>query len=218
LISKRRVSADDVVKCEERYNKSKQVHSIMRHVADKTERDLGEVNRLVAWPLYAKYGHAYEAFKLSITDPSVFDSLNIPEDILLETRANVARRLTPQPVKIRGDIELTCFSYAGIDAIKRALRAGEAVGTEAIPIKIKLVAPPLYVILSNATDKNGAIETMEKAIKVIEKTIRKEGGELNVKLRPKAVSETDDLELNALMERVARENKEISGDEESDED
>jgi translation initiation factor 2 subunit 1 len=91
--------------------------------------------------------------------------------------------LTPQPVKIRGDIELTCFSYAGIDAIKRALRAGEAVGTEAIPIKIKLVAPPLYVILSNATDKNGAIETMEKAIKVIEKTIRKEGGELNVKLR-----------------------------------
>jgi translation initiation factor 2 subunit 1 len=61
------VSADDVVKCEERYNKSKQVHSIMRHVADKTERDLGEVNRLVAWPLYAKYGHAYEAFKLSIT-------------------------------------------------------------------------------------------------------------------------------------------------------
>lgn len=36
--------------------------------------------------------------------------------------------------------------------------------------------------------------------------------------QPKAVSETDDLELNALMERVARENKEISGDEESDDE
>lgn len=73
-------------------------------------------------------------------------------------------------------------------------------------------------MLSNATDKNGAIETLEKAITVIEKSLKKDKGELNVKLRPKAVSETDDLELNALMERVARENKEVSGDEDSEEE
>merc|ERR1712093_959694 len=205
-LSKRRVSAEDVVKCEERYNKSKAVHSIMRHVAEKTEKDLEEINDMIAWPLYDKYGHAYEAFKLSITDPSVFEPLNI------------ARRLTPQPVKIRADIHVTCFSYAGIDAIRRALKAGEAVGTEAIPIKIKLVAPPLYVLLSNATDKNGAIETLERAITVIEKTIKKEKGEVKVEMRPKAVSETDDMELNALMERVARENKEVSGDEDSEDE
>merc|ERR1712093_549431 len=202
-LSKRRVSAEDVVKCEERYNKSKAVHSIMRHVAEKTEKDLEEINDMIAWPLYDKYGHAYEAFKLSITDPSVFEPLNIPEPILGELRANIARRLTPQPVKIRADIHVTCFSYAGI---------------EAIPIKIKLVAPPLYVLLSNATDKNGAIETLERAITVIEKTIKKEKGEVKVEMRPKAVSETDDMELNALMERVARENKEVSGDEDSEDE
>ena len=61
------MSAEDVVKCEERYNKSKTVHSIMRHVAEKTEKDLEEINDMIAWPLYGKYGHAYEAFKLSIT-------------------------------------------------------------------------------------------------------------------------------------------------------
>merc|ERR1712093_799577 len=83
-LSKRRVSAEDVVKCEERYNKSKAVHSIMRHVAEKTEKDLEEINDMIAWPLYDKYGHAYEAFKLSITDPSVFEPLNIPEPILGE--------------------------------------------------------------------------------------------------------------------------------------
>lgn len=32
-LSKRRVSAEDVLKCEERYNKSKTVHSIMRTVS-----------------------------------------------------------------------------------------------------------------------------------------------------------------------------------------
>lgn len=66
-LSKRRVSADDVVKCEEKFNKSKAVHSIMRHVAEKTETDLEKVNELIAWPLYDKFGHAYDAFKLSIT-------------------------------------------------------------------------------------------------------------------------------------------------------
>lgn len=66
-LSKRRVSADDVVKCEEKFNKSKAVHSIMRHVAERTETDLEKVNEMIAWPLYDKFGHAYDAFKLSIT-------------------------------------------------------------------------------------------------------------------------------------------------------
>lgn len=84
--------------------------------------------------------------------------------------------------------------------------------TEEIPIKIRLVAPPLYVMVSNTTDKTGAIERLEQAIEAIGEVIRKEeGGSLNVKMRPKAVSETDDLELAALMDRVARENKEVSG-------
>ena len=45
--------------------------------------------------------------------------------------------------QIRADIEVTCFEYEGINAIKSALLKGVALGTEDIPIKIKLVAPPL---------------------------------------------------------------------------
>ena len=66
-LSKRRVSAEDVIKCEERYNKSKAVHSITRHVAEKAGVEMDVVNEMVTWPLYKKYGHAFEAFKLSIT-------------------------------------------------------------------------------------------------------------------------------------------------------
>jgi translation initiation factor 2 subunit 1 len=65
----------------------------------------------------------------------------------------IARRLTPQPIKVRADIELTCYTPAGIDAIKRALKAGEAVSTETVPIRAKLIAPPLYVLDTNASDK-----------------------------------------------------------------
>lgn len=77
----------------------------------------------------------------------------VAESVLSLLKATIARRLTPQPIKLRADIELTCYTPAGIDAIKKALRVGESQSTEAVPIKAKLVAPPLYVLSSNATDK-----------------------------------------------------------------
>lgn len=66
-LSKRRVSPEDVVKCEERYNKSKMVHSILRHVAEKTKTPIEELYQNIGWSLNKKYGHAVDAFKLSIT-------------------------------------------------------------------------------------------------------------------------------------------------------
>jgi translation initiation factor 2 subunit 1 len=66
-LSKRRVSPEDIVKCEERYNKSKMVFSIMRHVAEKTKTPIEELYEKIGWPLNKKYGHAVDAFKLSIT-------------------------------------------------------------------------------------------------------------------------------------------------------
>lgn len=45
------------------------------------------------------------------------------------------KRLTPQAVKIRADIEVSCFSYDGIDAVKEALINGQKCSTEEMPIK-----------------------------------------------------------------------------------
>ena len=69
-LSKRRVSPEDIVKCEERYNKSKMVHSVMRHVAEKTNTPIEPLYESIGWPLNRRFGHAIDAFKLSIT--SVF--------------------------------------------------------------------------------------------------------------------------------------------------
>jgi len=213
-LSKRRVSAEDVLKCEERFNKSKTVHSIMRNVGEKLHVELDDLYDQIVWPLGDKYGHPYDAFKLAVTEgDAVFDGISAPASTVAEVRANIGRRLTPQPVKIRADLEVTCFGYDGIDAIKTALKAGEALSTPEIPIKVKLVAPPLYVLLTNSTDKLGGVAALERAIGVIGTVITKEGGELNVKMRPKAISETEDMELAALMAKVGQENAEVSGDE-----
>jgi translation initiation factor 2 subunit 1 len=61
------VSPEDIVKCEERYNKGKMVHSILRHVAEKTNIPIENLYHDIGWPLNKKYGHAVDAFKLSIT-------------------------------------------------------------------------------------------------------------------------------------------------------
>lgn len=52
-LSKRRVSEEDIQGCEERFNKSKLVHSIMRHVAETMEIDL-EV--CFCYPFQALFG------------------------------------------------------------------------------------------------------------------------------------------------------------------
>ncbi len=63
-LSKRRVSPEDVAACDERFSKSKMVHSIMRHVAETTGQDVEELYKWIAWPLYKAYGHAFDAFKV----------------------------------------------------------------------------------------------------------------------------------------------------------
>jgi len=78
--------------------------------------------------------------------------------------------------------------------------------TEAVPIRAKLVAPPLYVLGTNATDKvrrafplrigvffsltlrpgaaqYAAVERLERAIEVIQGAIEEEGGDLTVKMK-----------------------------------
>jgi len=282
-LSKRRVSAEDIVKCEERYVKSKAVASILRHVASKitsvsgstagdgdgstpkesalavdhpTEKEGKKVTRKsrqavahgeetaaaeadhdlaaggneeekleqlyeqIAWPLGKKYGHPYDAFKLALTEPdTVFSSLPTPlsPSILSTLTSTIARRLTPQPIKLRADIELTCYTPAGIDAIKKALRAGEKQSNEAVPIKAKLVAPPLYVLSTNSTDKHAAVDRLERAIDAIQTMVEKFGGNLIVKMKPKAISETEEQDLAQLMAKVGEENAEVSGDEEEEE-
>lgn len=228
-LSKRRVSPEDIAACEERFNKSKMVHSIMRHVAETTGRDLEELYKCIAWPLYKLYGHAFEAFKTMVQDEGevIFTRLEqeaggpIPimqEDVKSALLKNIKRRMTPQPLKIRADVELICYAYDGIEHIKSAMRAAEAAGTEECPVKMKLVAPPLYVLTTQTLDKNKGIEVLTAACEACSKSITANKGKLTVKEAARAVSERDDRLLTEKMEQLAAANQEVDGDAGSDEE
>lgn len=215
-LSKRRVDPDSIAKCEDRYNKAKAVHRVLRQVAEKQGLILKDLYRSIGWPLYKKYGHAYDAFKLCLTDQEdIFKGLEgLDPELVAVLTDYIKKRLAPQPIKIRADVEVTCFTYEGIDAVKDSLLEGAKLGTKESPIKIKLIAPPMYVVTTSTLDKDLGIEALNKAIEVITEKITEKGGKIDVKMAPKAVSQREEAELAKLMEQLAAEAEEEDGDEE----
>ena len=219
------MSPEDVAACEEKYNKSKMVHSIMRHVAETTTTSLSDLYEYMGWPLYKKYGHAFEAFKHMVSDPdAILSELTRPDangnqvpavdDAVKDALTkDIRRRMTPQPLKIRADVELTCFAYDGVLHIKEAMRAAAAVSTADCKVKVSLVASPLYVITTQTLDKDFGVKLVDAAVEAATASIAANQGKITIKEAARAVSERDDRLLAEKMEKLQK-----AQDEEDEED
>ncbi|TFK15048.1 signal-induced proliferation-associated 1-like protein 1 [Platysternon megacephalum] len=224
-LSKRRVSPEEAIKCEDKFTKSKTVYSILRHVAEVLEytkdEQLESLFQRTAWVFDDKYKRpgygAYDAFKHAVSDPAILDGLDLTEDERHVLIDNINRRLTPQAVKIRADIEVACYGYEGIDAVKEALRAGLNCSTENMPIKINLIAPPRYVMTTTTLERTEGLSVLNQAMAVIKEKIEEKRGVFNVQMEPKVVTDTDETELARQLERLERENAEVDGDDDAEE-
>ncbi len=117
--------------------------------------------------------------------------------------------MTPQPLKVRADVELTCFAYDGVERIREAMRAAEAAGSEDCPVRMKLVAPPLYVLTTQTLDKVRGVEVLTAACEACQRSIESAKGKLAVKEAARAVSERDDRLLAEKMEALEAANREV---------
>ena len=215
-LSKRRVSPEDVAAAEEKYNKSKMVHSILRHVAETTPgNSLEELYEHMAWPLYASHGHCFEAFKQMVTAPdAILDALKrhdgspaVDAAVKEALVKDIRRRMTPQPLKIRADVELTCFAYDGVMHIKDAMRAAlgkSQEGESGIMIQVSLVASPLYVVTCQTLDKDAGIALVDEAVAAAAASLESAGGKIVIKEAARAVSERDDRLLAEKMEKLQK--------------
>jgi translation initiation factor 2 subunit 1 len=199
---------------------------VLRQVAQETGEEIEDLYERVAWPLYKKfkieshneddkkveYVHCFDVFKMGITDESVFEGLDITPEILSALRTHIRRRLTPQPIKIRADIEVTCFTYEGIEAIRSALKAAQDVGSEEVPVKVKLIAPPMYVMTTSTLDKQKGIQKLQEAIEAVREHITAKKGTMSVKMEPKVVSVNEEKEFLQMIEKLENENRQVDGD------
>lgn len=204
----------------------------MRHVAETCAVDLEELYKQIGWPLYKLYGHAHDAFRSMITDAeadAVFKRLQddvhggkpipiLTPDVKDGILKNARRRLTPQPIKIRADVELTCFNYDGVEHIKTAMRAAQGCSTEDNEVKMKLVAPPLYVLTTQTLDKAVGIDVLTKATEACKQSIESNKGQLRIKEAARAVSEREEKALMEELLAAEAANKEVAGDSDTDED
>lgn len=223
-LSKRRVYSKDVIQCEARFAKAKAINSILRHVAEqigyKTSAELENLYEKTAWYFdqkFKKKAAAYDIFKKALTDPTVFDECDISDKIKEKLIEDVKKRLTPQALKIRADIEVSCFSYEGIEAIKVALIEGKKCSTEEIPIKINLIAAPLFVITAQTMERVEGIEAVNKALEAIKASIENSKGSFKVMLPPKVVTDFDEEEIKKRMEMMEKEEEESDEEEGDDE-
>jgi translation initiation factor 2 subunit 1 len=223
-LSKRRVSTEEILKCEEKFARGKTVNSILRHTAEvlkmSSDEQFENLYERTAWKIDEKYkkpGYAYDVFKQSVTDQSVLDDLDIPEEWKAILMSNIRRRMTPQAVKCRADIEVSCYSYEGIDAIKSALKEGLKLSSEDKPIKINLIAPPVYVVTSSSLDREEGVKLLHEVIDKIKASIESYKGRFKVKMPPKVVTDLDEAELVRQMDLLEQENEEVAGDTETEE-
>jgi len=219
-LSKRRVSTEDMKRCEDRFNKAMQVQQILRLVAEKEGNTLENLYETLGWPLARKYGTAYEGLKKILQNPEEgLAGFNLPEHTQQLLLKILKRRLTSPPKKIRADIEVTCFHYEGIYAIQAALRAGlAAIGDGQPAVKITLIASPLFVVVTTSPEEAPGIELVNSVVDAIRVEIEKHHGTLTVKEAARCVTEQDDKALEQEMEDKNKETRQVSGDNDHEDD
>ncbi len=103
---------------------------------------------------------------------------------------------------------MTLDKDMGKATLEKAIEVFIVVATRVCPI-----SPPLNPIL----DISNKIKPYQKQYvllpsKVVGEKITELGGKMDIKMAPKAVSQMEESELAAMMERLAMENQETDGD------
>ncbi|CCD73431.1 Eukaryotic translation initiation factor 2 subunit 1 [Caenorhabditis elegans] len=223
-LSKRRVYQKDLKQCDERFANAKMVNSILRHVAEQvgytTDEELEDLYQKTAWHFDRKEKRkaaSYDAFKKAITEPTILDECDISADIKEKLLEDIRKKLTPQAVKIRADIEVSCFDYDGIDAVKAALIAGKNCSNGTFPIKINLIAAPHFVVTTQTLDREGGIEAVNSILDTIKNAIEGFKGKFTIKEEARIVTDIDDEKKKGDGDEDEEESEEDE-DEEEDED
>jgi translation initiation factor 2 subunit 1 len=98
------------------------------------------------------------------------------------------------------------------------MRKAEAESTEHTELKMKLVAPPLYVLTTQTLDIQEGLGLLMKACNVCKEVMEACKGKLIVKHEPRVVSAQDDRLLDEQMENLGKANAEVDGDDDVDDE
>lgn len=205
-LSKKKVLAADAASTELHFKKAKMVHNILKQMAVKLgpECTLLYLYEKFGWSLYDKYGHAFDAFRLIMSDKeAVFKEIKISPEEQVVLYDSIAKKMAPTPLKLRAEFELTCFTYEGIDALKEALitsRTKVNSVDQDIQISFKLIAPPNYRCETITLKKNEGLGLLEDALREVERVIKLKGGTYKLTSAPQIIGDSaKDKDIDDIM-------------------
>ena len=138
----------------------------------------------------------------------ILDNLKVDQNIKEELMKILKQKLAPQPVKIRADFRLSCYTFEGIDVIKEALLNGEKKGTEKIPIKFTIIGSPLYECSLTTINKEEGFKIMNKALEEVKNTITAKNGSFLLETKPMVIRGDEKSLSELLSEMKNKENEE----------
>jgi len=104
------------------FERAKNVNLIMKLTAFNLQCSTMELYEDFGWDLYDKFNHAYDAFKLCLSDPEiVFSKITITDKQKEALLSNIHKKMAAAPIKLRSRFNLQCYTYEGIEAIREAL-------------------------------------------------------------------------------------------------
>jgi len=217
-LSKKQVKPDEIEECKQKYGKSKAVEGIVKKLAVNTKKSMEFLYKNIIWPLYKTHDHAYDALKSLLNgDEHILDGLKITDEIKEELMKILKEKLVPQPVKIRSDFKLTCYTFNGINAIKESLLNGEKKGTENIPIKFRIIGSPLYECSVTTINKKEGFEVMKAALAEVHKSIEERGGNFLLETNPVVLGENE-KSIGEQMREAKNQNNEESEEEDNEQE
>lgn len=219
-LSRKKVQEKDQKACEKFYKKSKIVHNILRQVAVKKEVTLLSLYKAFGWKLYKQYEHAYDAFRLSLSDQTLaFKDVKVPEDVKEELLEAIKHRMAPQPVKVKSDFELKCMNFEGVEGIRYALlKTQEIINVDEPQVSFTLIAPPNYRLECHTVEKNRAIEKQQKALGLIKEFIEEKGGNFRLYCEPKVFGAKDDRDIEDVIAEAQQQHPSDEGSAIEDQD
>jgi translation initiation factor 2 subunit 1 len=134
-----------------------------------------ETHSTFAETLIERYGSLFGAFEVAAADPKRFQKEGGKAAWVTAFLKVAQENIVPPHVTIRGTLEITDSSPAGVENVRAALEVAEAVDAEAVTVVY--VGAPRYRIQVAGTQYKQAEETMKHATEAAIASIKAAGGQ-----------------------------------------
>lgn len=211
-LTKRQISAEEIHRCQAIWNKTKTVRSILIRILRKSEEkehlSLEDAQKQWIWPLYHRYGHAYDAFMDHLEE---IHEWNLPEWVIPLLHESIFQRKTSSVIKIRSEMDIRCFHYDGIDKIKEILTQAKHLVSDG-SLDIHLIASPLYSITITCMEAEKGMALMKQAHTFIQHEIQKNRGMATIAQSAFVVGQKEEDEHTERLQKEQDEEAEDVGD------